>query len=234
MDGKVIVISGAASGIGKALCHLLAERGASLGLLDYDSPALQLLTDDLRRNGVRCCSKAVDVRERSKVAEAIQTISDQLGLIDIHISSTGICRASTVDNFLGQEFEKVVLTNLMGTVSLIEATIPSMLARGRGHIIGISSLAGIRGIPYEAGYAASKAAVAAYSANRLSGGKLCCNCKGRHLEHFGHVQRTTPHSSSTAFSAKPSLDVRLSVPWLRMNIVLLGFRFVVTLPTENQ
>lgn len=162
MDSKVVVISGAASGIGEALCHLLAERGTSLGMLDYDRPTLKRLTDELRRKGVRCFYQAVDVRERHKVVEAIRKVSDELGPIDILISSAGICRAATIDYLDGQEFEKVVLTNLMGTVSLIEATIPSMLARGRGHIIGISSLAGIRGIPYEAGYAASKAAVAAY------------------------------------------------------------------------
>lgn len=60
------------------------------------------------------------------------------------------------------EAEKVIQTNLIGTVSLIDAALPRMLQRGEGHIVGISSMAGIRGIPYEAAYCASKAAVAAY------------------------------------------------------------------------
>ncbi len=162
MDGQVIVVSGAASGIGKELCRVFSQRGAKLGLIDRDLAELNALASELRLAGVRCSAVVADVRQSGSVREAVRTISESLGLIDIVVACAGICRASSVDDPKGHEMEEVVSTNLMGTVHLFEAVLPSMLQRRRGHLVGISSLAGIRGIPYEAGYSASKAAVAAY------------------------------------------------------------------------
>lgn len=162
MDRQVIAVSGAASGIGKELCRLFALRGANLGLIDHDKSELHTLASELRSSGVACSSVVADVRQGEQVRDALRTIVGSLGPIDIVIPCAGICRASTIDDLKGHEMEDVVLTNLMGTVHMIEAVLPSMLKRRRGHIVGVSSLAGVRGIPYEAGYSASKAGVAAY------------------------------------------------------------------------
>ncbi len=78
------------------------------------------------------------------------------------IPCAGICRASTVQDLKIPELEDILHTNFLGMVYLIEAVLPSMLERARGQIVGISSLAGVRGIPFEPAYSASKAAVAAY------------------------------------------------------------------------
>ena len=162
MDGRVIAVSGAASGIGKELCRLFAQRGAKLGLIDHNQFELDTFANELRSSGVTCSAVVADVRRGEQIRDAVNAIVGSLGPIDIIIPCAGICRAATVDDLKGHEFEDVVLTNLMGTVHMIEAVLPSMLERRNGHIVGVSSLAGVRGIPFEAGYSASKAAIAAY------------------------------------------------------------------------
>ena len=118
--------------------------------------------ETLRQSGVPCAAAAVDVRERERLHDAVRQIVGALGPIDILIASAGICRASTVDDLRISHLEEIVQVNFLGMVYAIEAVLPSMLERSSGHIVGISSMAGVRGIPFEPAYSASKAAVAAY------------------------------------------------------------------------
>lgn len=159
---RVVLVTGAASGIGQDLCSLFALRGARLGLIDRDQAKLEAFADTLRRAGVPCAAAAADVRERERLHDGIRQIERALGPVDTLIASAGICRASTVDDLRISHLQEIVQVNFLGTVYAIEAVLPSMLERGRGHIAGISSMAGVRGIPFEPGYSASKAAVAAY------------------------------------------------------------------------
>jgi short-subunit dehydrogenase len=159
---QVVIISGAASGIGSELCRLFARRGARIGLIDRDKTRLETFADELRQNGARCAAAVVDVRQRERVQDAVREIVRALGPADILIPCAGICRASTVADLKIAELEEIVHVNFLGMVYLVEAALPSMLERGSGHIAGISSMAGLRGIPFEPAYSASKAAVAAY------------------------------------------------------------------------
>jgi short-subunit dehydrogenase len=159
---QVVVISGAASGIGLELGRLFAQRGASVGLIDRDTTGLDAFASELRKNGARCATAAADVRQREQVQDAVVRIVATTGPADILIPCAGICRASTVDDPRIAELEDIVRINFLGMVYLVEAALPAMLERGSGHIVGISSMAGLRGIPFEPGYSASKAAVAAY------------------------------------------------------------------------
>jgi short-subunit dehydrogenase len=158
---RVVVITGAASGIGRELAKLYAARGDKVGLLDRDRRALNTLADEIDAEAAVSTAVA-DVRERAQTREAVRQVTDALGPVDIAISCAGICRASTVDDLNIPEAEDVLRINLMGTLYFIDAVLPSMLQRGRGRIVGISSLAGVRGIPFEPAYSASKAAVGAY------------------------------------------------------------------------
>jgi short-subunit dehydrogenase len=159
---QVVIISGAASGIGLELCRLFARRGASVGLIDRDKAKLEKFADELLRGGARCAVAVIDARQREQVQGAVQEIAGALGPANVLIPCAGICRASTVDDLKSAELEDIVRINFLGMVYMIEAVLPSMLERGSGHIAGISSMAGLRGIPFEPGYSASKAAVAAY------------------------------------------------------------------------
>jgi short-subunit dehydrogenase len=159
---QVVIVTGAASGIGQELCRLFARRGARIGLVDRDKSKLEAFADELRQAGVPCATAAVDVRQREQVHDAVRQIVGALGPADILIPCAGICRASTVDDLKISELEEIVGINFMGMVYVIEAVLPSMLERNSGQIAGISSMAGVRGIPFEPAYSASKAAVGAY------------------------------------------------------------------------
>jgi short-subunit dehydrogenase len=159
---QVIIITGAASGIGQELCRLYGRRRAKIGLVDREKSKLESFADELGQAGVLCAAAVADVCQREQVQNAVRQIVAALGPADILIPCAGICRASTVDDLKTSEVEEIVRTNFLGTVYMIEAVLPSMLERKRGQIAGISSMAGVRGIPFEPAYSASKAAVAAY------------------------------------------------------------------------
>jgi short-subunit dehydrogenase len=159
---QAILVTGAASGIGQELCRLFAARGARVGLVDRKKGQLDAFAEELRQTGVLCAARAVDVSQREQVQSAVRQIIGALGPPDVLIPCAGICRASTVDNLRISELEEILRVNFLGMVYTIEATLPSMLDRNSGHIAGISSMAGVRGIPFEPAYSASKAAVAAY------------------------------------------------------------------------
>jgi short-subunit dehydrogenase len=159
---KVVVVTGAASGIGQEICRLFGSRGARVGLLDREQSSVHRFAEELRQAGTRCVAATADVRQREELRMAVKVVVDTLGPVDILIPCAGICRASTVSDLKIPELEEILHTNFLGMVYLIDAVLPSMLERERGQIVGISSLAGVRGIPFEPAYSASKAAVAAY------------------------------------------------------------------------
>ena len=141
---------------------MFARRGSRIGLLDREQSKLDTFADELRQAGVPCAAVVVDVSQREQVQAAVRKIVGALGPVDIVIPCAGICRASTVDNLKVSELEEIVRTNFLGMVYMIEVVLPSMLERKRGQIVGISSMASVRGIPFEPAYSASKAAVTVY------------------------------------------------------------------------
>lgn len=159
---RVVLVTGAASGIGQELCRLLARRGAKIGLIDRDKTKLEAFAEELREAGADCAATVADVGAREQVHDAVREITGILGPADIMIPCAGICRGSTVDDLKVTELEDILRINFLGMVYMIEAVLPSMLERNAGQIVGISSMAGVRGIPFEPAYSASKAAVGAY------------------------------------------------------------------------
>ena len=159
---SVILVTGAASGIGRALCELLGAEGAFLGLVDRDAVGLQTLETALGAAGVRCATAVADVRSRTQVREAVDTLTARLGPVDVLIASAGLCGLSGVEDLRIDKLEEIIQVNFLGVVYTLDAVLPSMLRRQRGHIVGIASLAAFGGLPFESAYCASKAALALY------------------------------------------------------------------------
>jgi short-subunit dehydrogenase len=162
LHGKVAVVTGAASGMGRALCRELAREGVRLGLLDRNVDGLVSLAEELRASGVACSHAAADVSDRRAVRAAIDALTAELGPIDLLITCAGITGATLVDDLAVEQTEAIVRVNFLGVVYVIDAVLPDMLARGSGHIVALSSLAGCRGMPFSAAYSASKAALTSY------------------------------------------------------------------------
>jgi short-subunit dehydrogenase len=159
---RVILITGAASGIGRALCDLLGVEGALLGLIDRDAAGLQVLESSLCATGVRCAAAVADVRSQMQVRQAVENLTARLGPVDILIASAGLCCLSGVDDLCIDKLEEIMQVNFLGVVYALEAVLPTMLQRRSGHIVGIASLAAFGGLPFESAYCASKAALASY------------------------------------------------------------------------
>ena len=160
--GSLVLLTGAANGIGRASARLLAERGFSLGLIDRDEEGLKALVGDLQALGTSVHAEAADVRESAPIQAAVRRIEECLGTTEVLVACAGVGTLSNCLDLDVEGFRKMLEVNVLGVAHTIEAVLPGMFARGSGHIIGISSVAAFRGLPWMPGYSASKAAIATY------------------------------------------------------------------------
>jgi short-subunit dehydrogenase len=162
LRGKVAVVTGAASGMGRALCHELANEGMCLGLIDRNADGLASLELELLDRGSFCGQAVADVSDRQASRTAIKTLVSRLGPIDLLVACAGITGATLVDDLAVEQTEAILRVNVLGVVYALDAVLPDMLARQSGHIVALASLAGCRGMPFAAAYSASKAALVTY------------------------------------------------------------------------
>jgi short-subunit dehydrogenase len=156
------VVTGAASGIGRALCPLLGREGARLVLIDRNAEGLGSLSAELTAAGIPNTTAVVDVTDRDALRAAIGAATARFGPVDLLVACAGITGVTLVDGLAADEVERLMRVNFLGVVYAIDAVLPGMIARRRGQIVGISSLAGCRGMPFSAAYSASKAALSRY------------------------------------------------------------------------
>jgi short-subunit dehydrogenase len=160
--GQVAVITGASSGIGWALAKALAAEGYKVGLVARRHDQLQALADEIGRQGGTAACAAADVGQRDQVLAAVKAVTGQLGPADLLVANAGTGTPTAVDPLNVADTERLTRVNFLGVVYAIEAVLPEMLRRGRGHLAAVSSLAAYKGLPGESAYCASKAAVNVY------------------------------------------------------------------------
>ena len=132
---RVVLVTGAASGIGRALCHQLGRAGARLGLVDRDEAGLERFHSELKTAGVPTALAAADVRKRETVRSAVALLTDRLGPVDVLIPCAGICGFEVVDDLNVPQVENILQINFLGVVYAIDAVLPSMLQRRRGVVV---------------------------------------------------------------------------------------------------
>ena len=160
--GKTVFLTGASSGIGEALAVALAKKGAVLALIARREELLNDIKAKCEAAGGIARLFAVDVTDEEGLVEAAQAFRDEFAQIDVMIANAGIGGNNKETRDLEPEaVKKVIDINLLGSVNAIHAVLPDMLERKSGHIVGISSLAGFRGLPKSAAYSASKAGMTA-------------------------------------------------------------------------
>lgn len=152
---RTALITGAGSGIGRQLAQMLAAAGARIAALDSRGDALDLLAATLPAGTVACA--VADVTDLAATRAAVRQLEERLGPIDLLIACAGIGRATPADPFQAEVVNAILQVNLLGVVNSIDAVLPGMRQRGRGHLVALSSLASYRGLPLLAGYSASKA-----------------------------------------------------------------------------
>jgi len=159
---RSVFITGASSGLGEALARHYAAQGARVGLAARRGAALQALAAQLPTGAATCY--ALDVRDRAALHAAAQDFLARCGgRVDAVIASAGVSAGTlTAHTEDFDVFTEIVQTNLLATVATFEPFIASMRAARSGRLVGISSVAGVRGLPGAGAYSASKAAVTTY------------------------------------------------------------------------
>ncbi|MBV8128490.1 MAG: SDR family NAD(P)-dependent oxidoreductase [Planctomycetaceae bacterium] len=157
-----VLITGAANGIGRATTLELARNGVRMGLIDIDSTGLESLATELRSAGATFVAATADVSWRWQLCQAVKEIEAALGPVDVLVACAGFGTLTLVPDLALDTLRHTFEVNLFGVAESIEAVLPGMLNRGRGHLVGVASLAGYRGFPWMISYSASKAALIAY------------------------------------------------------------------------
>ena len=160
---KIVLLTGASSGIGEALAVEIANRGATVGLLARRAEMLREISGKIEQNGGIARNFAVDITDADAVADAARNLRNEFGRIDVLIANAGISGSnSKARNFEADAVTEVINTNLIGAVNSVSAVLPQMLEQKNGQLVAISSLAGFRGLPKSAAYCASKAGMTAF------------------------------------------------------------------------
>jgi NADP-dependent 3-hydroxy acid dehydrogenase YdfG len=157
-EGRTVVVTGAASGIGRALCHLLSTAGATVHAIDFNVAGLELLKKECPGPGALHIA-SLDVRDRAAYAVVIEGIQKISKSIDFLFNNAGVTQLGEAHNIPFERWKWVLDVNLMGVIHGTLLVYPIMIAQGKGHIINTASVAGATGYATAAAYTASKAAV---------------------------------------------------------------------------
>jgi NAD(P)-dependent dehydrogenase (short-subunit alcohol dehydrogenase family) len=156
--GKRCFLTGAASGIGRATALQLAAHGAELYLTDRNAEGLAETVADARALGAQVPEhRSLDIADYHEVASFAADIHTRHPSMDLVMNIAGVSAWGTVDQLSHEQWSKLVAINLMGPIHVIESFIPPMMAAGRGgHLVNVSSAAGLVALPWHAAYSASK------------------------------------------------------------------------------
>ena len=163
ITGKVVVITGASSGLGEATARLLSAQGASVVLGARRVERLQALANELTASGGKVLVVATDVTDRSQVQKLVDAAVQRFGRVDVMINNAGLMPQAPLERLKVDEWDQMIDVNLKGVLYGIAAALPHMQRQQAGHIINVSSIAGHKVGPGWTVYAATKHAVRALS-----------------------------------------------------------------------
>lgn len=161
LKDKVIVITGASSGIGEAMAREYAARGAKVVLGARSVQKLQLLAGEIRRHGGQAAYCGVDVTRPEECRGLIDTAVREFGGVDVLVCNAGISMRALFDDVELEVLHRLMDVNFWGTVNCCKYALP-YLQRAKGSIVGVSSVAGLHGLPGRTGYSASKYAMTGF------------------------------------------------------------------------
>jgi NAD(P)-dependent dehydrogenase (short-subunit alcohol dehydrogenase family) len=175
LKNKTAVITGAGSGIGKAVALLFAQQGATVHVLDYNEAAARETVQEIEKENGQALVQVCDVTD----LQAVTTIFQAIGMVDILVNSAGISHIGKADTTSEEDFDRIYKVNVKGVYNCLHAAIPLMKQNGGGVILNMASIANNVGLPDRFAYSMSKGAVYAMTLSvakdYISEG-IRCNC----------------------------------------------------------
>jgi len=204
LTNKTAVVTGAASGIGRAIARRFAEAGARVAVVDVAEDAARAAAADM--HGV-AEAFACDVSRQPQVLDTFAAIAERLGAVDVLVNSAGVAHVGTVESTSEEDFDRLYAVNVKGVYNGLKAAVPAMKGRG-GAILNVASVAGMVGIPDRFAYSMTKGAVLTmtYSIARdYVGEKIRCNAVSPARVHTpfvdGFLARNYPGREAEMFEA---------------------------------
>ena len=221
LENKVVLITGASSGFGMDAARLFARQGCKVVLAARRIDRLQALAESIQAEGGEALAIPVDVTNRHEIDSMVQATLDVFGRIDILVNNAGFGRLNWLEELEPErDIETQVQVNLLGTILTTRAVLPHMLARREGHIINMSSMAGMIAAPMYTIYAATKFGVRAFT-----------DALRREVGSFGiRVSGIYPGPADTEFGQHTGTSsgkrVLSRLGWLRMSSEYVASRVV--------
>ena len=180
---RVVAVTGAASGIGRATAIFLAAEGARVACLDVQAEAARETAAEIETAGGQAAAFALDVAQPRSVAEVVAQTVERFGGLQALVNAAGIGRFVKFEDTTMDEWNRVIGVNLTGTFLMCQAALPHLLANESSAVVNIASIAGLKGQPYSCAYAASKGGVAIMSRGLAiefskQGLRVNCVCPG--------------------------------------------------------
>jgi NAD(P)-dependent dehydrogenase (short-subunit alcohol dehydrogenase family) len=163
LSGRVAAITGAASGIGRALAEQLAAAGCHLALSDFDETALAETVTRCEGRGVKVTSTRVDVADRDAVIARAEQVVAEHGKVNLAFNNAGVAVGFTVEAMSYDDLDWLLGINLGGVLNGTKAFLPHLKASGEGHIVNVSSVFGLIGVPTQSAYNAAKFGVRGFT-----------------------------------------------------------------------
>ena len=233
MNDKVVLITGASSGIGKALAFAFGREGASLAICARNPEALQAVSDELRQARIPVLALVADVSVEADMKKLVEQTIARFGRLDVLINNAGLSMRSMLVDTDPSVIKKLMDVNFMGTVYATRYALP-YIQQTKGSIVGISSIAGFRGLPVRSGYSASKFAMNGFlEALRTellhSGVHVLTACPGftasnirfTALDAHGQLTGETMRDEGTMMSAEECADHILRAVKVRKRTLIL-------------
>lgn len=177
LEGKTVLVTGAAKGIGKAIALAFAKQGCNI-VLNYRSNVSDDTIKEIEAYNVKCMPLQGDVSDFATAAEIVKKAKKEFGTVDVLVNNAGITKDMLLMRMSEEEFDSVIQTNLKGTFNMIRHVSSVMLKQRSGAIINMSSVVGVTGNAGQANYAASKAGVIGLTkatAKELAARGVTCN-----------------------------------------------------------
>ncbi len=195
---RVAVVTGAGSGIGRALALELARRGCRLAVQDLRAERVEATADAVRREGAPVLAEAFDVSEAAAMEGFAERVQTGLGGAAILVNNAGVSLSGRFTDLSLEDWEWIVGVNLWGVVHGCRAFLPQLLAQDEGHVVNISSVFGLIGVPTQSAYCATKFAVRGLTETLHM--ELADTAVGVTSVHPGAVDTAIARDARTAFS----------------------------------